>query len=267
MDARFFDVFHDAGDENVLAIAEGVDIHFGGVFEKTIDENGRFDGKIGGFLHVAAHGFFVISDHHVAAAEYVAGANEYRKTRRAATSQASATLVAVPCGGEGMCRSASSLPKSLRSSARSIVLGIGADDGQAEFFERHGQVQWCLTAELNDEAVGLFDIVDVENFFWRQRFEVEAVARVVIGRDCFRVAVDHDGLDAEFLQRERGVAAAVIELDSLPYAIGAAAENHDLLAIGGGGFVLGFVARIHVRREAFEFGGAGIDAIEDGFDA
>ncbi len=123
-----------------------------------------------------------------------------------------------------------------------------------------------MATELDDESVGLFDIVDIENFFLGERFEVEAVARVVIGGDGFRVAVDHDGFHAEILQREGGVAATIIELNSLPYAIGTAAENHHLLAIGRGGFVFRFVARIHVRREAFEFGGAGIDAIEDGFD-
>jgi hypothetical protein len=66
------------------------------------------------------------------------------------------------------------------------------------------------------------------------------------------------------LQRERGVAAAVIELDSLPDAVGPAAQNHDLLAIRGRGFALRFVAGIEIRREAFELGRTGIDAIEDG---
>ena len=42
---------------------------------------------------------------------------------RRATAQASSTLVAVPLAGEGMPRSSSSLPNSLRSSARSILAG------------------------------------------------------------------------------------------------------------------------------------------------
>ena len=67
-------------------------------------------------------------------------------------------------------------------------------------------------------------------FFERERLEVQAVAGVVIGRDGLRIAVDHDRFDAEFLQRERRVAAAVIELDSLADAVGAAAQDHDFLA-------------------------------------
>ena len=65
------------------------------------------------------------------------------------------------------------------------------------------------------------------------------------------------------LQRERRVAAAVIELDSLADAVGAAAQNHDLLAVGGIGFAGRFVGRIKIRREAFELRRAGIHAIED----
>ncbi len=69
------------------------------------------------------------------------------------------------------------------------------------------------------------------------------------------------------LQGEGGVAAAVIELDALADAVGAAAEDHDFLAIGWVGFAGGFVGGVEVGREAFEFGGAGIDAVEDGLDA
>ena len=63
------------------------------------------------------------------------------------------------------------------------------------------------------------------------------------------------------------MAAAVIELDSLPDAIGAAAQNHDLLAGAGVGFAGAFVVRVEVRREAFELRGAGVHAAEDGLDA
>ena len=99
--------------------------------------------------------------------------------------------------------------------------------------QRQRQIQRSLPAELHDHAVGLLDVVDVQDFFERERLEVEAVAGVVIGRDGLRIAVDHDRLIAELLQREGSVAAAVIELDSLPDAVRAAAQDHDFLAVGG----------------------------------
>ena len=129
-----------------------------------------------------------------------------------------------------MPRSSSSLPKSLRSSARSIFSGIGADDRNARGLQRQRQGERRLAAELHDHAVGLLGVADIQDFFERERLEVETVAGVVIGGDGLRIAVDHDRLDAEFLQREGGVAAAVIELDALADAVGAAAQDHDLLA-------------------------------------
>ena len=111
------------------------------------------------------------------------------------------------------------------------VVRIGADDRHARLLQRQRQIERRLAAELHDHAVGLLGVADVQHVFERERLEVQAVAGVVIGGDGFRIAVDHDRFDAELLQREGGVAAAVIELDSLPDAVGTAAENHDFLAI------------------------------------
>ena len=63
-----------------------------------------------------------------------------------------------------------------------------------------------------------------------QRLEIEPVGGVVIGRDGFRIAVDHDGLIALRRQREGGMAAAIVELDALADAVGPAAQDDDLLA-------------------------------------
>ncbi len=183
---------------------------------------------------------------------------------RRATSQASSTLVAVPLAGQGIASSSSSLPNSLRSSARSIFSGSVPMIGTPSALQRQRQVERRLPAELHDHAVGLFGVADVEHVLERQRLEVEAVAGVVIGRDGLGIAVDHDRFDAHFLQRERRVAAAVIELDALPDAVGPAAQNHDLLAVAGVGFAGAFVDGIEIRREAFELRRAGVHAVEDG---
>ena len=119
-----------------------------------------------------------------------------------------------------------------------MLLGIGADDGHAQLLQRQRQIQRRLPAELHDHAVRLLRVVDVQNFFQRERLEVQPVAGVVVGRDGLRIAVDHDRLEAEILQREGRMAAAVIELDSLPDAVGPAAQDHDFLARAGRGFAL-----------------------------
>ena len=71
----------------------------------------------------------------------------------------------------------------------------------------------------------------VEHVFARQWFEVEPIAGVVVGADGLRIAVDHHRLVAGVAERERGVHAAVVELDALPDAIRAAAEDDDAWSI------------------------------------
>ena len=72
-------------------------------------------------------------------------------------------------------------------------------------------------------------LADGKDVFEGQRLEVESVAGVVVGRNRLRIAVDHDGFVTIVAQRECRVAAAVVELNSLPDAVGPAAENDDFL--------------------------------------
>ena len=39
VDAGLFDVLHDAGDDHLLAVADGIDIDFDGVFQKAVDQH------------------------------------------------------------------------------------------------------------------------------------------------------------------------------------------------------------------------------------
>src|SRR5438067_6421425 len=57
------------------------------------------------------------------------------------------------------------------------------------------------------------------------------------------------------------MAAAIIELDSLPDAVRPTTENDHLLALRGLCLVLLFVRRIHVWSEALEFGSARINPL------
>ena len=109
---------------------------------------------------------------------------------------------------------------------------------------------------------------DLEHVLVGERLEIEPVRGVVIGRHRLRIAIDHDGLVADVLEREGGVAAAIIELDALADAVRAAAEDDDFLLVGRRRLIDGaagerhVVGRIHVGRGRSEFGGAGVDALE-----
>ncbi len=151
-------------------------------------------------------------------------------------------------------------------------VGRGAEDRNVGAFQRLGELERGLAAELDDDAVQravrALGVDDLEHVLGRERLEIEPVRGVVIGRDRFRIAVDHDGLVAGLAQRKGGVAAAIVELDALADAVRPAAEDHDLFPLRGGGLVgrrareRRLVGGIHVGGGRGELGGAGVDALE-----
>src|SRR5215831_15072263 len=102
---------------------------------------------------------------------------------------------------------------------------------------------------------------DRKHVFQRQRLEIKPVTGVVISRNRLRIAVDHDGFETIVAQREGRMATAVIELDSLAYAIWSAAQDDDLLLGSRRRLILFFVGRIEVRRVALELRGASIHSL------
>ena len=146
-----------------------------------------------------------------------------------AASRASSGDVAMPLGACGMPRSHRSCENRSRSSARSIESGDvpriftpASCSGSASF---SGVCPpYCTTTETSPPAFALA-LDDREDVLEGQRLEVEPVDGVVVGGDRLRVAVDHHRLEPVVAQRERGVHAAVVELDPLPDAVRAAAED------------------------------------------
>ena len=208
----------------------------------------------------------VVHDRHRAAAEHVRGPHEHRvadalghdlrlleRGRGAALGLADVELV------EERLEALAVLGDVGRVGAR-------AEDLHAGLVQRHRQPQRRLAAELHDDALRLLLLDDVHHVLEGERLEVQAVGRVVVGRDRLGVAVDHDGLEPLLLERERRVAAAVVELDALPDAVGAAAEDHDLAPVGRVGLALALVRGVEVRRERLELRRAGVDALVDGHD-
>ncbi len=141
----------------------------------------------------------------------------------------------------------------------------GADDRHARFGQTTSEVQRRLTTELNDHAIGLDGVADIQHIFDRQRFKEQHVRGVVVGADRFRVAVDHHAFDADLAKCEAGVTATVVEFDSLADAVRTATKNDDAFLVTlGRQFILDFIGAVVIRRVGLEFRCAGIDAFEDG---
>ena len=200
MHAGLFNVLHNARDQHVLAIGKRVHVHFGRVFQEPVHQHRPVLRERDRLAHVLAHHLLVVGDHHGAAAQHVAGAHQHGVPD--ARGHGAGFLHA----GGGAVRGAGDLEIVQQFAEQFAVfrqidmIRIGADDRHAQPLQREREIERRLPAELHDHAIGLFGVADVEHVFERQRFEIEAVAGVVIGGHGLRVAVDHDRFHPHFAQ-------------------------------------------------------------------
>ena len=166
-----------------------------------------------------------------------------------------------------MSSSSHRAPKRSRSSARSTASnGVprirqpSASISRASF-SGVWPPNWMTTP--SGELAG----ADLEHLLRAERLEVEAVRRVVVGRDRLRVAVDHHGLVAERPEGLGGMDAAVVELDPLADPVRAGAEDDDAgFRPVRAGLVRFAPGRVEVVRIGLDLGGAGVDSPVDGPD-
>ena len=139
-------------------------------------------------------------------------------------------------------------------------LRLRADDVHAVVLELLREIQRSLSAELDDDAVAFFTLVDVENVFQRERLEIEFVAGVVVRGNRLRIAVDHDRFISGFAECEGRVDTAIVELDSLSDPVRTSAEDHDFLFAGlPDRFIVSSVGGIVIGSIGFKLSGAGVN--------
>ena len=200
-----------------VAVAQRVDVDLDRVVQEAVEQHRRIVRDLDRLAHVALEIALLVDDLHRAAAQHVRRAarpadSRSRRPRRSPP----ASVRAVRFGG---CRSSSRCSicwKRSRSSAMSIMSGDVPMIGTPLLLEVARELERRLPAVLDDDAVRLLDVDDLEHVLERQRLEVQAVGGVVVGRHGLRIAVDHDRLVAVLAQRHRRVHAAVVELDPLP---------------------------------------------------
>ena len=264
MHARFFNMFHNARDQNIaICIAKRIHVNFNRVFQETIHQHRAILRERNRFAHVAAHAVFVIHNHHGAATQHIAGAHQHRVSDAFRNFH---RFLCTRCRTVGRARDlkiVEQFPEKLAVFSQVDIRGVSPYDGHPEILQRQRQCERRLAPELHDYAVGLFDIDDIEYVLKRQRLEVEAVAGVVVGGNGLRVAIDHDRFHIFRLQGERRMAAAVIKLNTLPDPVWTAPQNHDFPACPRRGFARGFVGGVQIRGEAFKLRRTGIDPVKD----
>ncbi len=121
-----------------------------------------------------------------------------------------------------------------------------------------------LPAELHNHPFRVFVLHYVQYVLEGERLEVQPVRSVKVGAHGLRVVVYHDALYPHLAERERRVAAAVVEFDPLPDPYGPAADYHNLPSCGRHALVLAFISRIVIGRPRLELRSAGVHHLVDG---
>ena len=254
-------MLHNAGDQHLLPVADGVHLAFL-AFHVVVHQYVPFGGYLGGHRQVPHQFRRVLDDFHGSPAQHVAGPHHYRVAdvlghlqgfryrrhrcpRRLGNAQA----------GEEFFK-----PLPVRRYVNGI--GAGAQDGQTGVCQGLGQVDGRLSPKLHHrrrgDVVHRFVVDDVPHRLLIQRLKVKTVAGVKVGGHRFRVGVDHHAGDACRRQCPCGVDAAVVELDPLPNADGAAADDDGLPAGQGRSLVFLLVGAVVVGSNRLKLGGAGV---------
>ena len=235
MDAGLLDMFHDAADIDILAIAQRVDIDLDGVAQEAVDQHRIVTGHNHRVAHIAFKVGQLVNHLHGASAKNVGGADDNRQ----------ANLVNNVTGlfggmGDAVARLAErqiidQLLETLAILGKVDGVRAGAEDRDPRRLQRRRDFQRRLAAKLHDHAMhgaGLgFPPYDLDHILVGQRLEIQPVGGIVIGRHGFRVAVDHDRLIAGIGQRVAGMNTAIVELDSLSDPVRPASQDHHLPAV------------------------------------
>ena len=271
-------LLHDAGDQEVLAVADGV--HFAlGAQNVLIQQHGVIHvHMLGDDAHVLNDVCLGVSHDHVLTAQHVGGAHQHRQADLIGSGQ---RLVQIE---HSAARCAGNLAALQQLVEALTVLGFidgicrGAQNGQTDLVHVLCQLDGGLAAELHHAGVRLFGGNDVVHALRVQRVKVQTVAGVKVGGDGLGVVVDQNGFAAVLLQGPHAVHRAVVELDALTNADGAGAKDQHLLFLGfalGGcfgfllgnelsGFVVAVVGGVEVRGVGRELGRTGIHHLETG---
>ena len=270
-------MLQNAADVDLFAIAQGVDIGLDRALQEAVQIHRVVGANARSLGHVIAQMLGIVGDHHAAAAQHVARTHQQR-----VANMRGYDLGLLKRGGLARRRVHDAQLVEQSGEALAVLgkvdgIGLGAHDVHAALLEHARQLKRGLAAKRHHDAIGALNVDNVHDVLVGERLKVQAVGRVVVGRDGLGIAVDHDGLKAAGRQRVARVHAAVIELDTLSNAVGAGTQDHRLGLVRRRGLVGGhalfgdwaravdvLVRLVMVLRGARELRSAGIDRLHAG---
>ena len=226
MHSGAFNVFHDAGDEDVVAVGNDVDLQLDTRQvlvhkHRVLDTAGEDPLHIGDSLCLAA------GDGHVLPADDVGGTQQDGVTQLLRRSDGfvhrADAHTSRAADAELLQEAVEALP----------ILGnvdgfrTGAENPDALGIQELSQLDGCLAAEGDHDADGLLHGDDVHDILGSQGLKIEPVCGVIVGGNRLGIIVDDDHVIADAAQGPDAVDRGIVELDALADADRAGTQHDD----------------------------------------
>ena len=198
MHACLLNMLHDAADHYLSAVADGINVDFDGIVQKAIQQHRRIIRYLHSFAHIALKIRFDMDDFHCTSTQHVTRTHHQRIADLTRLDDGFLVGARSSVGRLQQPQFVNQFLEAFAILSHIDHVRRGADDRHAIGFQRARQFQRCLSAKLHDHANRLFQVDNFQHIFQCQRLKIKAITDIVIGRNRFRIAVDHDGFIAIF---------------------------------------------------------------------
>ena len=230
MDTRSFNVLHNAGNENVLSVADGVHFYLR-AHQVLIHKHGVFYLLRKYYVHVLRHVRFGIAYLHVLTAQHVG------RTEQRGIAYLARHLDCLFLGHDGVAAGAldfqlfQQFVEAFPVLRHVDVFRLRAEYGNILLAQHFGQLYSRLSAESHDHAVRLFRVDYGKHVLVGKRLEIKPVGGVEVGGHGFGVVVDDNHFVPLVFQRPHAVHGSVVEFYALAYSYGTGTEDYHLLLV------------------------------------
>ena len=179
MYARALEMLHDARHEDVLPVADGINLNLF-AHQIFIDQNRVVDAVPRNYFHILGYIGVVISYYHVLATQNIRRTQQHGVAERICGSHCLLALIdAVPCGAR-YCAPFKDLVKTLPVLGGVNAVGAGAENIDAKLLKMLCQLYGRLTAKLHDDTPWFLGLKYAVDILWGKRIEIQPVAGVKI---------------------------------------------------------------------------------------
>ena len=224
MNTRSLNVLHNAGDKNVLAVANRVNLKLY-AHHILVDKHRVFDFLRQNDFHIFFHVRFVERDNHILPAKNVA------RTEQNRVADALSRLESLFFGKNSKTARTidvqlfAQIFKSFAVFCKVNSVGTCSQDFYSLVVQELCELYRRLSAKSDNNANRLFGINHAHHVFGSERLKIKAVRCVEIGRNGFGVVVNRNHVVAEPFQCPHALHACIVELDALPNADRTRAQN------------------------------------------